>query len=379
MNKGKLKSLCWLVLLTAISFTAGAQKKKELSTLVNINYCLPKVAYELEVTMERTTYIPGPYRNFAEKELGLTPEIAEAEEHWKIAGIDIRPLYLPDQKAVYSVSASGDYGPLTLSLSAEGFLAGVMAGKGDVFNQPQQVNYLAVDDIENERIDIIKLNTYNHLKEVLDTNYTFQEIDGEMKKIWDPIVRYAPKTESDNVKEAVSEIFRIRSERVKLLDADNQVADGKSLEIILKEYDRMEANYLSLFMGKKETRQVKRVVTCVPVKADEPVVAFRFSEQEGITDPKNVSAPAYLLKISNVVVPASNPVDGDVTGPALYYRVAAVGELQLWNGKNEIMNFRTIVPQLGEIKKFPLDVVSNEGLMLEFYPQFGSLKSVRKK
>ncbi len=374
-----MKSLCWVVLLTAISLTAGAQKKKESGTLVNVNYCLPKVAYELEVSMERTTYIPGPYRDFARQELGLTPEIVEAEERWKIAGIAIRPLYLPDGKALYSVSASGDYGPLALSLSAEGFLAGVMAGKGEVFNQPQQVEYMAEDDVETDGIDIIKLNTYNHLKEVLDTNYTFQEIDGEMKKIWDPIVRYAPKTESDNVREAVSEIFRIRSERVKLLDAGNEVADGKSLEIILREYDRMEANYLSLFMGRKETRQVKRVVTCVPLQADEPVVAFRFSEKEGITDPKNVSAQAYLLKISDVVVPASKPVEEDATGPALYYRVPAVGELQLWNGKSKIMNFRTIVPQLGEIKKIPLEVIGNEGLMLEFYPQFGSLKSVRKK
>lgn len=106
------------------------------------------------------------------------------------------------------------------------------------------------------------------------------------EKIWDPIIRYIPKTETDNVKEAVSEIFRIRSERVKLLAAENSVPDGKSLEIILKEFDRMESNYLSLFMGKTEKRQVKRVVTCIPVSVDEPVVAFRFSEKGGIQDIK---------------------------------------------------------------------------------------------
>ena len=48
-------------------------------------------------------------------------------------------------------------------------------------------------------------------------------------------------------------------------------------------------------------------------------------------------------------------------------------------GKEEIMSFRTIVPQLGEVKKFPVDVISNEGLTLEFYSQFGSLKSVKRK
>ena len=225
----------------------------------------------------------------------------------------------------------------------------------------------------------MKLNTYNQLKEVLDTNYTYQEVDGEMKRIWDPIVHYAVKTDVDNVKEAVSEIFRIRSERVKLLGAENNVPDGKSLEIILKEFDRMEKNYLSLFLGKRETVKVKRVFQCIPEKANEPVVAFRFSEQNGVTDTKNVAAQAYFLKIEEAVVPASSPVSGGGEAAAVYYRVPATATLKLLKGKEEIMSYPAIVPQLGEIKKFPVDVISSEGLMLEFYPQFGSLKSIRKK
>ena len=98
-----------------------------------------------------------------------------------------------------------------------------------------------------------------------------------MKKIWDPLIRYERKSEMDNVREAVSEIFRIRAERVQLLDAENEVPDGKSLEIILREFDNMEENYLSLFMGKQQKRVVKRTVVCEPVKAGEAVVAFRFS------------------------------------------------------------------------------------------------------
>lgn len=370
----------WIVLCALIvTLSAGAQKKKELSTLVNVNYCLPKVVYNVEVTMECTHYIPGPYRNYAEKELGLKPEITRSEEHWTISKVDIKPQYIPDERAVYSISATNEYTPIMLTLSAEGFLAGVAGGIGNNFNGAKQMKYVNDEEADGDKIDIIKLNTYNHLKEVLDTNYTYQQVDGEMKKIWDPIVRYAPKTESDNVKEAVSEIFRIRSERVKLLGAENNVPDGKSLEIILKEFDQMEANYLSLFMGKKEVRKVKRVVTCVPEKAEEPFVAFRFSESEGITDSKNVSASAYFLKVANVIVPASNPVAGESTASAVYYRVPAIGELQLLKGKEAVMSFRAIVPQLGEVKRFPVDVIANEGMILEFYPEYGALKSVRRK
>lgn len=43
------------------------------------------------------------------------------------------------------------------------------------------------------------------------------------------------------------------------------------------------------------------------------------------------------------------------------------------------MSFRAVVPQLGEIKKFPVDIISNEGISIEFYPQFGSLKKINRK
>ena len=357
-----MKRVFIVSLMLVVCLAAAAQKKKELTTLVNVNYTLPKVAYEVEVILECERFVPGPYQNYAEKELGVRPEATQVSEKWAIKKINVLPQYIPDEKAVYSVSANGDYWPVTLSLSAEGFLADIAEALGD-----------------EERIDIMQLNTYNQLKEVLDTNYTYQEVDGEMKRIWDPIVHYAVKTDADNVKEAVSEIFRIRSERVKLLGAENNVPDGKSLEIILKEFDRMEKNYLSLFLGKRETVKVKRVFQCIPEKANEPVVAFRFYEQNGVTDTKNVAAQAYFLKIEEAVVPASSPVSGGGEAAAVYYRVPATATLKLLKGKEEIMSYPAIVPQLGEIKKFPVDVISSEGLMVELYPQFGSLKSIRKK
>lgn len=367
-----------LMMMTALAVVA--QKRKEnLTTPVNVNYCLPKVAFEVKVTLECTEYMPGPYRSYAEKELGQKPEISEYKERWAIRNIEVTPVSMPDEKAVYSVSASGDYQPIMLHLSAEGFLAGVSAGQGGAFTDQQKAAYKGEGLEEETVINIMKFNTYNNLKEVLDTNYTYQEVDGEMKKIWDPIVRYAPKTEKDNVKEALSEIFRIRSERVKLLGAENNVPDGKSLEIILKEFDRMERNYLSLFMGKKATKKAVRTFICTPEKSGDEVVAFRFTESGGIAPAKNVTAQAYMLKVENAVVPASKPVAGEGNESAIFYRVPATADVVLMKANEELLNFRAVVPQLGEIKKFPINVISNEGLALEFYPQYGALKSISRK
>lgn len=359
-----------------------AQKRKEISTPVTVDYCLPKVSYLLKVKMEYTKFIPGPFQQYAEKELGVKPEITAPREQWDIISINIEPRYVADERASYSLSASGDYNPVLLSLSPEGFLAGVGAGPLAMKVADPEVTYKAFKRDVQDEVDITALNTYNPLKEVLDTNYTYQEIDGVMKKIWDPIIRYTSKTESDVMNEAVKEIFRIRSERVRLIAAENEVADGKSLEVILKEFDRMEKDYLSLFMGKSVHQLVERSFLVSPEKENTPVLAFRFCETEGIAAKKNVSATAYSLVVENLFIPykkaeetatAVSPVVG------IQYRIPAVGDVKLIRANEELQRFRAVIPQLGVIKTFPVDVIGNEGLILEFYPEYGSLKSVNRK
>ena len=359
-----------------------AQKKKEISTPVTVDYCLPKVSYLLTVQMEYTKFIPGPFQQYAEKELGVRPEITAPREEWSILSINILPRYMPDEEASYSLSASGDYNPVLLSLSPEGFLAGVAAGPIPMKVTDSEVVYKAFSRDMQEEVDITALNTYNPLKEVLDTNYTYQEVDGVMKKIWDPIIRYTSKADADIMNEAVKEIFRIRSERTRLIAAENEIPDGKSLEVILKEFDRMEKDYLTLFMGKSTRQLVERTFLVSPEKEGVPVLAFRFSESEGIAAKKNVSAIAYSLVAENLFIPykkAAETVQNASPVAVIHYRVPAIGDIKLVRANEELQRFRSVIPQLGVIKTFPIDVVGNEGFMLEFYPEYGSLKSVSKR
>ena len=47
-----MKRVFIVSLMLVVCLAAAAQKKKELTTLVNVNYTLPKVAYEVEVILE---------------------------------------------------------------------------------------------------------------------------------------------------------------------------------------------------------------------------------------------------------------------------------------------------------------------------------------
>ena len=159
--------LTW-VLASALCAGVSAQKKKEVYSVVNVNYCLPKVEYRLEITMECTRSVPGPYWKHAEKELGMTPKIVQQTERWRVKGVEIRPQYLPDEKATYAVSAHTEYTPVTLQLSAEGFLAGVASAAGgaeEVWRKEGTTVFEPVQEREEGKINILNLRTYNHLKE----------------------------------------------------------------------------------------------------------------------------------------------------------------------------------------------------------------------
>ncbi len=368
------------VLFCAVLMTSGsfAQKKKEINTPFTVSYCLPKVSYKVKVKAEAVRYIPGPYAEYAEKELGMKPEGTSSGEQWEIKSVEVTPFSVPDEKAVYSMTATGEYGSVMLSLSPEGFLAGIAVGSPDLKAQTEGVEYRRQGTDRQREIRMTDLSTYNPLKEVLDTNYVEQEIDGVVKRIWDPIISYEPKSKRDLMAEAVKEIFRIRSERVKLLAAENEVPDGKSLQVILKEFDRMEQEYLSLFMGKKVKQTFERVFVCTIEKENEAAVAFRFSGSEGFVDRKNVSATAYSLIAERAIVPAAAEVQTSPTQSVVYYRVPAVADVKLVRLSEELQRFRGVIPQLGVIRKFPTDVINIEGLQLEFYPEYGSVKSINR-
>lgn len=376
----EMKKIATTVLLLTFSFVMlWGQKKKEINVPVTVNYCLPKVCYQVRVKMQHIRHIPGPYAQYAEKMLGVAPEITSVTESWKIKDIQIIPVYLPDAQALYTVQASGDYGALLLSLSPEGFLAGVSVARNDFRAGHAPVTYTFSDQTDDSVVDISKLKLYNPQKELLDSNFMEQEVNGVKRKIWDPIARYEVKTDEEAMDEAAKEIFRIRTDRVRLLSMDETSDDAGVLALLLAELDRAEEEYLSFFMGKKEVHVVEQTFAYTPEKAGRAEMVFRFSEKQGVNEKKN--GTPYSLVVENIQLAAGEDVSSESQAslPSLYYRIPAMADVKLMRFGDELLRFRNVVPQLGIIRSFPLDVISNEQLSLEFYPEYGSIKSINRK
>lgn len=369
-----MKKLFFIIgLMGLVSLSVIGQKKRELSTPVTVSYALPKIGYDVVVTMECATLIPGPLRQYAEQQLGVKPEITAEGEEWTIKSIRFVPKALLDPKTMYKITSTGEYNAISLSVTPEGFLAGVGSGNMEPLVEEEMI-YVENSEPAQASIDYTRFGMRSTLKEVLDSNFTMVEVEGEMRRAWDPIERQALKNEKDYVPEITEEIFNIRKKRLELLAA------GAVTEEALKTLNTLEENYVSLFMGKKVKREVVRVLSYVPEKADESTALFRFSTAEGITAKNNVSAQPYLVEIKNITLPKEEvPQSGVRPVPGINYRVAAVADLNLMKGNEKVMSVRCIVPQLGYIKQFPMDVINNEGISVDFYPMYGSLKSILKK
>lgn len=374
------KGFFLMFLLCCCNFYGEAQKRKDVSGVpVTLNYALPKVSFDIAVEMECTLFLPGPYRQYAQKELGFVPQVSEKKEFWSLKNVEIKSISEIDEKCVYSISSRDSYVPILLSLTPEGLLAGAAAQGVEI---PVEANESLLNiSLENENPltspTLETIYNYNMLKEVLDTNYTMQEFEGEMRKVWDPIVRYETKTEIEHVKDIVKELLRIRSERNKLLAYDVEVADGATLALLLKENAKMEESYLSMFNGVEKRFKIVKHFRATPTATAKNVLAFHFSSAKGATLQKSLDDVSYILQVKESITPGTKQDVGPQT-PALYYRIPASVEMALVKEGKEISTFTTLLPQLGTLGQFPLDVIAGEGVRILFHAAYGSIKSVEQ-
>lgn len=107
---------------------------------------------------------------------------------------------------------------------------------------------------------------------------------------------------------AAQTIFRLRKARIDLVTGDlGENVFGAGLKASLDEIDRMEQEYLELFLGKQVVTRTVKSITVVPEKSKTKYILCRFSDQTGVEAASNLSAQPIVLEL----VPSGKiPTDG---------------------------------------------------------------------
>lgn len=375
----KLISATLALLFIGVSITSAQKKKEsdELPVVVNyLEYSLPKVLFKVDVTLQQVHCVPGPFAKYASSKLGIEPEINTEKSVWSMKSIKVSSVSLPDAACRYILESSPENEVLQLNVTPEGLLSGVGTSVNGTYVMPDVAKSIQVANAQV--VEPYSIDTYNFLEYIVDS--VFVEVKGPknvITKQFDPNspYHYDVKNEEMVVQDVLDKIYDLRTDRTDLLRGDREIDENASLSTILKNYDKMEKEYFALFLGCSDTVEQKYTLYVDPVNMKTGQVAFRISESSGIVDTKDSSAKPVILTYSGVQLPMRPAAQ--LSGSDLAYRIPAVANVTVSYDNAALMSFNAIIPQWGVIQKFTANELNN--LKIDFYSQYGSLKSVVKR
>lgn len=245
-------------------------------------YFLPKTAIDINITVEKSSYIPGELCQYADRYLRIS-NISKAEDlHYSIKHVSLDSQGLPDASKAYHIKfATNTIAPL-VTLDDSGLLLSVNTAPEAPSKDKPAPTAKKTEALPNPR-DFMT-------EEMLMT--------GSKAKLAELVAK---------------EIYNIRESRNLLVRGQNEnmPKDGEALRIMLEGLQQQEDVLLRLFTGTTITEVTTQTYQVIPESNAEKVVLGRFSRKLGLLHPDDLAGmPIYIdIKGHNNVaeVPVEEP------------------------------------------------------------------------
>ncbi len=342
---------------TTSTFQVSKVGNEPEKTTEKVVYVLPQTALFVTVNFEKETFIPGPYRIFSEKYLGMKSLIDEPGFSYRITGVDVKTTTQPDENQYYSINVLSGHPDLQnfLRLGQEGLVL-------DPSHLYEFTNYNEKAPAIEEAPYFTDLSVKKNLRETTDTLYKTMIRDSSYVRI--PVVRKQKeaKTVEQKAEEAANFIIKIRKRRFKLLDGEYKVfPKGDALALSVKELDKLEKEYLALFLGKTIRQQYTRSFVVVPEASanKQAVTIARFSGQIGLTDQENTTGNEVIVeiqplnKVRELRKDAANYPDPQMQNN-LFYRIPDLADIRVRVSSDILYESRVSIYQAGAMVNLPV-------------------------
>jgi hypothetical protein len=339
----KIRFIAALGLLMALPTALSGQN--------SLTYFLPSTRIGVDVEAVVETFHPGPYAGYAKKFLGIEAK-QEASVRTYVSSVSVEPTLEADPSARYQAASSEAVGQ-ALTLSTQGL---VSLGTGGGM-ESLRWTFPAQDAADFSRLGVS--SPYRTEKKVTYKNVQTDTSVTRVATTRDVTVALTPE---QRAREAADMVLRARQERFNITIGNTDATySGEALGSAIAELSRLEEEYMTLFVG-YTTRQVQNAsFSVIPVegKEDAAYPVFRLSPEGGLTSPESGSGTLYFLsfKAAPIAAPAADGArKSSKGGQVLYYRIPAVCETALTNGRETLLKTRIPVYQFGETSSYPINV-----------------------
>ncbi len=361
----------------------NAQKRKgDLNVPSTVVYALPQTVLNVDVVAEKKIRKVGPFASFSEKYIGVTPKITSNGVDWNIKSITLTEKGEVDPQHYYKLTSVGNYQPNLIQLSPEGIIEGFNMNSSNV---EKEIAYSTIKKEVKVEIEYGKFSIDPNLLITKDTVYKVVETDTAFIKVPELKEQAIAKSLEDKAKEAAHQLFKLRKRRFKILTSNYEVLppDGKAYEVVVRELDKLEKEYLALFLGKEVSVIERGQFTYKPSVSDKGGVLFRISPDKGLVDVSDLKAVPVRVELKNLGLTSELPVlpqDPNVIPNSLiHYRIPGQAEVKVVYGKNVVYKNNHVIAQFGKVMTMPSQVLLHEGYKIEFYPKTGAIKSISKQ
>ncbi|MBN2662328.1 MAG: DUF4831 family protein [Bacteroidales bacterium] len=387
----------------AILLLFSCNSSKEIIDVQNINYLtsnlqnnfiysLPKTKIIIVVQVEKIIQNKGPFADFTDKYLGaLNNMIKQNETFWNISDVSFLSYPVIDTLNTYVIGCSENLF-LPLSLTKDGFPIAYNNSSEKYQYEQLDLNLSGLNDDHSQNLSFNFVSSDKSYKVTYDTVYK--------EEIYDTIIRRVPilkpnlvkKTPEEQAKELADRITILRDDRAALLvgEADNDnLPSGDALKIMLNEIDKLETEYLSMFVGRSDTLTYTFTFSYTPENSvyQQSIILFKFSQSSGLLPADNIyGTPVYFqIASNNKSTNISNynynsylltQVNKKSLYKGLYYRIPQQATVKLVFNSQIISEKNMYIAQHGTVQFLPANIFKNPNLKIKFYPELGSIESI---
>ncbi|UCH14657.1 MAG: DUF4831 family protein [Bacteroidales bacterium] len=352
----------FFVLVLIITF-CEAQKKTYIANIKNLNvldnnaaiYALPKTVLNITAQASRTTIIPGPYYEYADKYLGIQNVTERRTTQWNITDIQINVCQEADQEYFFTL------GNIRFK-AADQILSGL--AEDSLILLPdrffKKYSFSEPDTSYGNRIYYTDLSVKRNFYLSNDTAY--KKVFRDSVYVNMPVIKQKPvrKTLEEKAEEAANYIIKIRKRKFKLMSGQyDYMPEGEALEVAVKEMEKLESEYLSLFTGKKYIDNYKKTFQYIPDNTREisKEVLFRFSGTEGFIDPRQAKGKLVIIEIKDMnrtmyFDELNINSSGSLTGNYVLVRLPDLADIRVLIGEKILNESKVPVFQYGSMVPF---------------------------
>ncbi len=321
-------------------------------------YAMPRTSLVVRVTAVKTVYVPGPFRAYAEKYLGIKPYVTKASTRWSLLSAELSSFKEPDPEKYFVISTDGLLAQNALVMTRSGLLLDMAA-----LPEQEAPAYQVSSEEPDGKPYFTDLSVKRNFFEKEDTVYRTMLQDTGFVRV--PVVRksYEKKTLEQKAEEAANFIIKIRKRRFKLMAGQYDVyPKDEALEFAVKEMTRLENEYLALFTGKKVSQKWYYRFLYTPADASKQPVLFKFSPQTGVCHSSGCEGiPVYLqYNVPQQEITGLQASEKSVLRDTLVYRIPVLTDVRLVFNDRVLAQKHLLIYQFGPLIGLPANVILPE-------------------